>query len=154
MRRQRGNPVLVLLVGLVMLVLLVYLFSSFLMGSERKARHVVDKFYHYESEGSFSQSWELLHSEMKMRFGRGAYVQDRAHVFNGHFGAETFSYDINDSKEHKSWKMEKDGEAFTDVYEFQVEQTYHGKYGHFLFVQFVYVVREDEEWRILWDFKK
>jgi hypothetical protein len=48
--------------------------------------------------------------------------------------------------------MEKDGDLFETVYEFEVEQTYLGKYGRFMFVQFVYVVREGEEWRIVWDY--
>lgn len=154
MRRRRRNPVLVVLIGLTLTVVLVYVFSSIFMGSERKARNVVHAFYEYESAADFGRSWELLHTEMQAKFGRGAYVQDRAHVFNGHFGADTFTFDISGAKQRKNWKMEKEGEVFDSVYEFEVRQDYHGKYGHFVFVQYVYVVREDGEWQIVWDYKK
>lgn len=154
MRRRRGNPIIVLFIGLGSLFLLVYIFTSIFMGNERKAKQVVQEFYTYESHADFRRSWELLHTEMKAKFGRGGYVQDRAHVFNGHFGADTFSFDIGKAEELKSWKMEKDGEVFESAYEFEVKQDYHGKYGHFVFVQYVYVVEEDGEWRILWDYKK
>ncbi|MCM3617936.1 hypothetical protein M3936_10130 [Sutcliffiella horikoshii] len=153
MRRRRGNPILVLIIALALTVVLVYLFSSIFLGSERKARKVVHEFYEFESEADFGRSWELLHTEMQGRFGRGAYVQDRAHVFNGHFEADTFTFDISGAKKIKNWKMDKDGEAFDFVYAFEVEQEYHGKYGHFVFVQYVYVVKEDGEWRVLWDYK-
>ncbi len=153
MRRRRGRGKLLWIGGLIV-VLFFYLISSFLMGSERKARLVVEEFYEYESNGDYGRSWELLHTEIQERFNRGAYVQDRAHVFNGHFGADTFSYEVSGGKEWKDWRMVKGGDPFAQVYEFQVKQNYHGKYGHFVFVQYVYVLLEDGEWRIVWDYKK
>ncbi|KPB05749.1 hypothetical protein [Bacillus sp. CHD6a] len=154
MRRRRGNGIIVLLVGLGTTVLLMFIFSSIFMGSERKAKQIVHEFYKHESNAEYSHSWELLHTKMREKFTRGGYLQDRAHVFNGHFGADTFSFDIGKAKEIKNWKMEKGGEAFGTAYEFEVKQDYHGKYGHFMFVQYVYVVREDGEWRIVWDYNK
>lgn len=152
--RRRRNRVAILLIGAFMSILLVYILSTFVMSAERKVKRVVHEFYEYESAAQYSHSWELLHTNMRARFDRGSYVQDRAHVFNGHFGADTFSFDIGETKKMKNWKMEKEGEAFESVYELEVKQEYHGKYGHFIFVQFVYVVEEDGEWRILWDYKK
>ncbi|MGD6776270.1 hypothetical protein [Sutcliffiella horikoshii] len=154
MRRRRNNHAMYFVVGVGLVFLLMYLFSTFIMGAERKAKSVVADYYHYESAQDYSRSWELLHTEMKTKFGRGAFASDRVHVFNGHFGAETFSYEVSKANKLKNWKMEKDGESFGTAYEFEVRQDYHGKYGHFAFVQFVYVVEEDGEWRILWDYKK
>lgn len=154
MRRRKGNQVIVLVVGLLVVFLLIYTLSTFLLGAERKAKSVVVDYYKYESTQDYSRSWELLHTEMKAKFGRGAFASDRVHVFNGHFGADTFSYEVSKANKIKNWKLEKDGESFGTAYEFEVRQDYRGKYGHFAFVQYVYVVREDGEWRILWDYKK
>lgn len=54
----------------------------------------------------------------------------------------------------KEWRMIKDGETFKAVYEFKVQQDFKGKYGHFMFVQYVFVGKEEGEWRILWDYNK
>lgn len=154
MRRNRRKRAMVFIVGLGVFLLLIYIVSSLFMGEERKAKDAVIDFYDYESAANYGKSWELLHTEIQAKFPRGAYVQDRAHVFNGHFGADTFSYEVGDSAELSNWRIEKEGESFGTVYEFEVRLNYHGKYGHFLFVQYVYVVREDGEWRLLWDYKK
>ncbi|MGD7053932.1 hypothetical protein [Sutcliffiella horikoshii] len=154
MKKRRGNQGILLVLGLGVFLFLIYFVAMWLLGEERKAKNLVQEFYTYESSSNYGESWELLHSELQTRFARGAYAQDRAHVFNGHFGADTFSFEIGDSKKISNWKMEKDGESFDTVYEFEVRQDYRGKYGHFLFVQYVYVVQEDKEWRILWDYKK
>ncbi|WP_152446056.1 hypothetical protein [Bacillus sp. THAF10] len=164
MFRRRGigrrRSVESLRLGLVLLAitfifLTIYLLFSLFGGAERKALQVVERFYAYEQGGNYGQSWELLHSEMQARFDRASYVQDRAHVFNGHFGAETFAFEVvGGAEELRNWKLVKDGEPLGTVYQFVVEQEYHGKYGHFLFVQYVYVGQENDEWRILWDYKE
>ena len=38
------------------------------------------------------------------------------------------------------------------AYKFTVMQTYKGKYGKFSFLQEVYVAKDEESWRILWDY--
>ncbi|MGD6831889.1 hypothetical protein ACQCT5_06985 [Sutcliffiella halmapala] len=152
-RRRQRQQFILLLLGAGLLGIIIYLFTSILISAEGKAERVVEDFYSYEAEGDYGRSWELLHSYVQERFRRGAYIQDRAHVFNGHFGAETFKYEISDAKKVKEWKVEKGGKTFDTAYEFEVEQTYRGKYGHFLFVQYVYVVKEEKEWRIVWDYK-
>ncbi|WP_223701106.1 hypothetical protein [Sutcliffiella deserti] len=153
-RRNRIHPVIVLSLGIGVIVLFVYLLSTILISAEGKAERLVEDFYAYEQEGDYGRSWELMHSSMQERFQRGSYIQDRAHVFNNHFGAETFTYNVSDAEKLKSWKMVKDGETFDLAYKFKVEQTYKGKYGHFLFVQYVYVVKEEKDWRIVWDYNK
>lgn len=153
-RRRTFGFVVTCIISLGILLLLLYLVISLLLNAERQARDVVEQFYVYENNGDYGRSWELLHEKMHIRFERSVYLQDRAHVFNGHFGADTFDFDIGDARKIKNWKMDKSGEAFGSAYEFEVKQDYHGKYGHFVFVQYVYVVREDGEWRIVWDYKK
>ncbi|MFE7063727.1 hypothetical protein ACFVAD_16380 [Sutcliffiella sp. NPDC057660] len=152
-RRQRQQLVLLLL-GAGLLGIIIYLFSSILISAEGKAERVVEDFYAFEQEGDYGRSWELLHSSLHDKFSRGSYIQDRAHVFNGHFGAETFTYEVSDAEKLNKWKMEKGGKVFETAFEFEVVQTYQGKYGHFEFVQYVYVVEEKDEWKVVWDYKK
>ena len=154
MRKRKRNSKFIVFITLLLIGIFVFLSISFFIGPERKAKRVVHYFYEYESASDFGRSWELLHTAMKAKFDRGSYVQDRAHVFNGHFGADTFSFDISGAKEMKNWEMEKGGEVFDSVYAFEVKQDFHGKYGHFAFVQYVYVVREEGDFRIVWDYKR
>ncbi len=83
-----------------------------------------------------------------------AFIQDRAHVFNGHFGSETFSYSIGDSTEVNGWKPANREKPFENAYKFIVTQDYTGKYGKFSFSQHVYVVKYKKELVILWDYNK
>lgn len=153
-RRSDKRKLMILFLGMFLLIILGLLVSIIFSLGRGSPEDTVRQFYEFEQSGDFGDSWQLLHPLMQERFDRAAYVQDRAHVFIGHFGAETFSFDIREEKKRKNWKMVKDGKTFETVYEFQVEKNYHGKYGHFLFVQYVYVVRVNKEWRILWDYKK
>ncbi|WP_404433581.1 hypothetical protein [Sutcliffiella horikoshii] len=153
-RQKSGNPIVVFLICSVSLLIFFYIIFSLFMNAERDARKVVNDFYEYEKNANYGKSWELLHTEMQVRFDRGAYVQDRAHVFNGHFGADTFTFEVSKSNKISNWKMEKDGDPFDTAYEFEVRQDYRGKYGHFVFVQYVYVVQEGGMGRIVWDYKK
>lgn len=41
-----------------------------------EAKQTVHRFYQYESEGRFSESWELFHSLMKEKFSKGYYIQE------------------------------------------------------------------------------
>lgn len=157
MRRRRRLPRILLPISLVFIIgLLLFWVGSLLFSSERSAKAVVEDFYTYEAEGAFSDSWELLHPFMKERFAKAAYTQDRSHVFNGHFGAETFTYTINDGEEITGWKMEESRAPFDTAYHYIVTQHYNGKYGKFNFQQDVYVVKNQDEgnWQILWDYNK
>ncbi len=124
-----------------------------LFSSSRQATHVVEEFYGYEQTGDYSKSWELLHPFMKEKFPKAGYIQDRVHVFMGHFGVDTFEYKINDKRKISNWKMTKESKVFNTVFEMKVTQSYKGKYGTFEFVQYVYAVEEKGDWLILWDFK-
>ncbi|WBL14840.1 hypothetical protein [Sutcliffiella sp. NC1] len=151
MRRRRQLPAAPIII-FILFILLIFLFARACLPESAKAKRIVDQFYTYEQKGEFGKSWELLHEAMHQRFEKGSYIQDRAHTFIGHFGAETFTYKIDGGKKKTNWKMQKDGEPIGDTYEFTVTKTYRGKYGHFQFVQYVYVLKEEKDWRILWDY--
>lgn len=119
----------------------------------RQAGNVVEEFYRLEQEGKYSSSWELLHSSMHNRFTREAYIQDRSHVFINHFGVTTFEFTLTKPKRLDNWQKHEDAELL-DVYHLIATKEYRGKYGYFEFVQYVYVAREDDEWKILWDYRK
>ncbi|TYR79332.1 hypothetical protein FZC66_14570 [Priestia megaterium] len=142
-------------IGLVsMIVLCVWGFQFTFLSSTYQAKSTVEEFYTLEQEGNFSDSWELFHSAMKERFPKGAYIQDRAHVFLNHFGVDTFSYEVKDVQKVEQWKMTNEMEAFKEVYEIQIVQTYKGKYGNFNLHQLVFAVKEKGEWKIAWDYKQ
>lgn len=142
-----------LLVGVLVIGSLIWLIAGFFSG-ERQAKDAVHQFYTYEQEGAFADSWELFHSQMKARFPKGAYIQDRAHVFMNHFGVQTFSFTVSGAEKLDSWSMEKGAEPLKDVYKMTVIQTYKGKYGNFDLQQDVFAVKEKGEWKILWSYEK
>ena len=148
-KRIQQFIVLALLAFLVLVVL-----TSIRLSGSPKPRSVVEKFYAYEQSGSFSDSWELLHPYMKDKFPKASFIQDRAHVFIGHFGAESFKYEVGDEKKVENWRAAKDQPPFKTAYHFEVTQFYQGKYGKFSFTQEVYVVKHKKDWRILWDYNR
>ncbi|TCN26702.1 hypothetical protein [Mesobacillus foraminis] len=155
MRRRRVPPIL--LPGILILIIGIVLLSGtklLLFSPDRQAEAAVEEFYTFEADGDFSDSWELLHPFMKEKFSKTAYIQDRTHVFIGHFGAETFTYDLSEGEEIDNWKMEEGRPPFKTAYKFLVTQSYEGKYGKFNFQQEVYVVRHQEQWSILWDYNQ
>lgn len=151
MRKNKGQPVIFL--GLIIaIILLIFLIRAVFFSPKHQAEKAVEEFYSYEQEGNFTDSWELFHPYMKERWDKSTYINDRAHVFMGHFGAETFDFSIEYIDEASGWKMSKDKKPFKTAYKFQVVQMYKGKYGTFNFVQEVYVVQNKGEWGILWDY--
>jgi hypothetical protein len=152
-RRNRGG--FVPLIFIIVVLIGSYLLIRFGFKSpSRQAIQVVEEFYKYEQVGDYSRSWELFHSSMKERFPKGVYIQDRVHVFMGHFGADTFEFEIGDEKKLSEWKMSEESNGLDTVYELPVTQFYQGKYGRFEFVQYVYVAEEKGDWVMLWDFNK
>jgi hypothetical protein len=155
MRRRRNQSPLILVVAiLALVVIMIALQKPKWASSAEQAREVVDEFYAYEQEGEFSSSWKLFHSKMKEKFSKGFYIQDRAHVFMNHFGVETFTYNLGDVDEIENWKLSKDTATFPKAYRIAVEQVYKGKYGNFVIIQEVFVVKEKDDWKVLWDYKK
>ncbi|SEM66266.1 hypothetical protein SAMN05192533_104269 [Mesobacillus persicus] len=154
MRRRRVPPFLFPLIIIFVICLLLFGLGSWLFSSERDAQAVVEDFYTYEAAGEFSNSWVLLHPFMQERFSKTAYIQDRTHVFIGHFGAETFTYTIGEGEKVEGWKMEKDRSPFDKTYKYLVTQHYKGKYGKFNFQQEVYVTKHKDNWKIVWDYNE
>ncbi|MFC4800202.1 hypothetical protein ACFPA1_12675 [Neobacillus sp. GCM10023253] len=150
--RRRNVPVKGLFMGILLIAAVLMLVRCVFVSSDQQAVAVVNEFYQYEQQGDFASSWALFHSEMKKRFGKGAYIQDRAHVFMNHFGVETFTYTLDGAEKLDKWEMSKEGPAFKNVYKILVTQTYKGKYGYFELKQDVFAVKEKEKWCILWDY--
>ncbi|WP_233269424.1 hypothetical protein [Alteribacillus sp. YIM 98480] len=136
------------------LLLIITLFFTFSRSPSEQAKETVEEFYKHEQQGDFAQSWELFHSDMKDKFSKGHYIQDRAHVFMNHFDVTTFSFTLDKPEKIKNWQMNKDSSKLEEVYQVNVIQTFKGKYGNFDISQEVYVVQEDEEWKIVWDYNK
>ncbi|MYL69988.1 hypothetical protein GLW00_03955 [Halobacillus litoralis] len=153
MKRSR-SPMIFIFVLIVVLILAVVLTIFFMTRPGQRAESTIERFYVHEQQGKFSESWELFHSQMKEKFTKGAYIQDRAHVFMNHFGVESFEFVIGDLKKLDQWTMEKGSKPLSPVYQTTVIQTYKGKYGLFRLHQDIYVAEEKGEWKILWDYHK
>ena len=149
---RRQNPVPLFLIGLA-IVLFIFSIGKLFETDGRKAASVVKEFYKHEQHQQHSHAYDLLHPIVQNKFSKTSFIQDRNHVFFGHFGAEAYSFHIKKGSKKKNWRAEKDGDVLHNVRHFTVEKEYRGKYGHFFFIQEVYVVKEEGEWLIVWDFK-
>ncbi len=154
-KTAQGKGRIILAMALVIcIVIVVMLIRSAMFSVDKQVVAVVEEFYRFEQEGEFSASWQLFHSTMKERFPKGFYIQDRAHVFMNHFGVESFEFSMSEPEQIKQWKMSKTGPALKNVYKILVTQTYKGKYGNFDLEQEVYVVKEKEKWKVVWDYNQ
>ena len=150
-KRQRSILLIFIILSFCALIVLISV-VNYLFSPSYQSKKVVEAFYTHEQIGHFAESWELLHPYMKDRWSKEQFMADRYHVFIGHFGTDTFQFTIEENSEVKDWKMAEELQPFDVAYKFNVIQTYEGKYGKFSFLQEVYVVKEEEEWRILWDY--
>lgn len=151
MRRKRPIPLLFFIIIAVVVFLFFFFLNSFQLNSPEE---VVEAFYQYEQKSDFGSSWELFHSSMKKKFLKRSYVTERSHIYMSHFGVSTFSFKIKESEKLSSFKMEKEGPTFHDVYKVPVELHFISKFGVFTIEQDVYVVKENQEWKIVWKFEK
>ncbi|MEC5423066.1 hypothetical protein QGM71_06075 [Virgibacillus sp. C22-A2] len=119
---------------------------------ERKAREAVERFYAFEKNGAFSESWAMFHPFMQKKFSKVNYLQDRVHVFMNHFEVTSFSYTTGEAVEIKNWRMEENLEPIDVAYKVPVSQVFKGKFGNFTIVQDVYVTMLEDEWKVLWDY--
>ncbi|WP_100374170.1 hypothetical protein [Bacillus sp. FJAT-45037] len=150
-RRNQLQPFVLYIILLIALGFLVVIL--FIPAEARQVKIVVDEFYSLEQEARFSSSWDLFHTAMHSKFNRDRYISDRPHTFMNHFGVETFTFDLSKPKKINEWKMFEETEPI-EAYEVIVTKTYRGTYGHFQFIQFVYVAKEEGHWRIMWDYKE
>ena len=152
MRKRQSNKLLLFVIIPTCSLLVLISSINYLFSPSYQSKKVVEAFYTHEQVGDFADSWELLHPFMKDRWSKTQFMTDRLHVFIGHFGTETFQFTIEEDTKIKDWKMAEEVEPFDVAYKFTVIQTYKGKYGKFSFLQEVYVAKDEEEWRILWDY--
>lgn len=153
MRRRRGIPIkpIVVLAGAILLFILIL--SLFRSSPEDEARDLVDSFYKYEQDADFGSSWELFHPLMQERFDKADYIQQRNHVFVGHFGTDTFKYTVETPEKIKSWQMTKNTATLHDVYKVPITQTFKSTYGTFTIHQDVFVAEEDGKLTVLWSYQ-
>lgn len=152
MRRRTSSklPILIVFAAVILLVLLlIRIFSGI---SDSSPKDVVKAFYLYEQDGDFGSAWELFHPIMQDRFSKNAYVTERSHIYMSHYGVETFSFELGEEEDVQNWKMSKDTEKFPNAYRVEVEQTFKSKFGTFTVNQDIYVVKEEDEWKIVWEF--
>ncbi|MRH42761.1 hypothetical protein GH741_08675 [Aquibacillus halophilus] len=151
MYRKKG---IVIFIVIAIAIITCTVFIAMLFTPGKQAKNIVDDFYQYEQNGLFANSWDLFHAEMKNKFNKGHYLQDRPHVFMNHFGVNSFTYELSDVDKIENWKMANEMEPIEIVYKVIVIQTYKGKYGNFNLIQNVYATKVEGEWKILWDYKK
>lgn len=152
MRKRQRNKILLFVIIFICFLVVLTSYINYLFSPSYETKKVVKAFYTHEQSADFADSWELLHPLMKERWNKTQFMTDRLHVFVGHFGTETFQFTIGEGNKIKKWKMAKEAKPFDIAYKFNVIQTYKGKYGKFSFLQEVYVVKDKEEWKILWDY--
>ncbi|WP_449537998.1 hypothetical protein [Ferdinandcohnia sp. Marseille-Q9671] len=152
MRRRPRVPIQLILLTVGAIILFIFFLSLFRSSPEEDAKELVHSFYKYEQDADFGSSWELFHPLMQERFDKADYIQQRNHVFVGHFGTDTFKYTVEDVEQVDSWQMAKNTTTFQDVYKVPITQTYKSTYGTFTIHQDVFIVREDGDLTILWSY--
>ncbi|MFC4321957.1 hypothetical protein [Litchfieldia salsa] len=153
-RRKKSSSGFII-IGLIIIAFILVLYFLFRSTPESQVKRVVDDFYQYEQESDFGNAWELFHPFMRDKFTRRGYIQDRNHVFMGHFDVSTFSYTIGDPKLLDSWKMSRESDPINEVYQIPITQTFKSKFGTFTLSQDVFVAKdkEDGDWSILWSYE-
>ncbi|MEW9501546.1 hypothetical protein [Jeotgalibacillus marinus] len=149
MRRKHSLQIpLLITIFLAITLLLLLLLPS----NADKASATVDEFYQLEQQANYSAAWELFHQEMQERFSKDNYIIDRTDLVVNQFGTDTFTYSLSKPEKVENWKMTADSKPLT-AYKIIATLTLVGKYGHFDYVQYIYVTKVDKEWKILWDYK-
>ncbi|HZG84181.1 hypothetical protein [Paenibacillus sp.] len=151
----RGVPIQGVVIVLLAIVCFFLVSKMFGSHDSEAAKDVVDTFYSLEKESNFAEAWELFHPNMKAKFEKNHYIQDRNHVFMQHFGVTTFEYELGAAKKMEGWtmSMQPDAPPIDVVYRVPVVQHYKSKFGTFDLVQDVFVAKHEGEWLILWSYK-
>lgn len=152
-RKSPLRGIVLILVGLAMVTGLIWLIISLLANPSEKATEVVDQFYKYEQDGDFSESWSLFHSSIQEKFEMEYYIQDRARILMNGFGVETFTYKLSKPEKVKNWKIDMDSQPFEAAFKVNVTQNFNSRYGKFSIFQEVFVVKEEKQWKVLWDYQ-
>ncbi len=118
-----------------------------------QAMATVKEFYLYEQSGDFKKSWDLFHSEIKNRFSDEQYSQLRSQLITQDIGATSFTFDVDKVKTKKNWRSGVNGVIMKKVYVIKVTQHFQNQFGNFDLVQEVFVVKEEGDFKVLWDYK-
>lgn len=119
--------------------------------SRNEAIQTVKDFYLAEQGGDYGSAWAMLHSDMKKKFTQSDYIQKRTALLDA-FGAKTFSFKIDDVDHLKQWRMTGDSSYLKDVYRITVIQSFTGVFGKTQIYKDVYVTKDKNEWKILWQY--
>ncbi|QLG42260.1 hypothetical protein HW560_31875 [Paenibacillus sp. E222] len=160
MLRRRNRNALLKKIGFIALVLLLlwligrtipYLFRA---DAPDEAVAIAQEFYEYEQTGDFGSSWELFHPLMKERFPKSVYLQSRAHIFMQHFGVETFELEMEKPEREFDVTVIDGVKPFAEAYRISVTQKFSGTFGQFQIVQDCYIVKDGDDWTLLWYYPK
>ena len=152
-RRTAGFPIIpVLLITLAMLSVLLFLYNFVWSAGSAHAKEVVQQFYELEQSGDFGSSWELFHSQMKEKFPKETYIQQRARILMQDLGAKTFSFDVDGTEHLSAWSMGESSPAISDVYRLTVNQSFLSVFGELVLRQEVYATEENGDWKLLWSY--
>lgn len=150
-RKKRGLrlSVLLVLIGIGAVAGYFYVHKS----TKDIAKEAIDTFYEYEQDGAFSDSWAMFHPQMKDKFTKVDYLQDRPAMLLNEIGVDTFTYTLGEPKRIQNWTMETGAEPIDVVYKSTVTLAFQGKYGNLEWKQDVYTTELDGGWMILWDYR-
>ncbi|WP_226655017.1 hypothetical protein [Pseudalkalibacillus hwajinpoensis] len=152
-RRKRGGTGKAFLIILVLLLLSGSIAFWIWQQPKARAAATVKEFYLYEQSGDFKKSWALFHSEIQNRFSDEQYSQLRSELITQDIGATSFTFDIGKVKTKKNWRSGVNSVIMKKVYVIKVTQHFQNQFGNFDLVQEVFVVKEEGEFRVLWDYK-
>ncbi|MFD2617875.1 hypothetical protein [Terrilactibacillus laevilacticus] len=151
MNKSRRISFLFLVIFLITLsILIFYLIKT---TAKHEAINTVKEFYREEQKGNFGTSYDLFHSSMHQHFTKDQYIQKRAHVFMQDFGTKSFDFTIGDVVHLKEWSYNKEESPIKDVFQISISLTFHSVFGVFSLEQDVYVAKQKNEWRILWEYE-
>ncbi|HAM80145.1 hypothetical protein [Ornithinibacillus bavariensis] len=153
-RNYQKRFLILFLIVMIIGMLAVVLFFTFVKSPSSKAKAAVEEFYAYEQDGNFAESWKMFHPFMKERLEKNQYIEDRVQALFNDNGVHTFSFTVDDPELIKNWQVDEDSEPIEEVYKTEVRQFFEGIFGNFEIVQSVYVTSLDGEWTVLWDYNE
>ncbi|MGG1685703.1 hypothetical protein [Pseudalkalibacillus sp. NRS-1564] len=152
-RRKRGGSGKVIFSLIVLLLLGGSIAIWIWQQPKSQAVATVKEFYLYEQSGDFKKAWNLFHPEMQNRFSDEQYSQLRSQLITQDIGATSFTFDIGKVKIKKNWRSGVNGVIMKKVYTMKVTLQFHDQFGNFDLVQEVFVIKEEGEYKVLWDYK-
>lgn len=121
-----------------------------LAGQETPAA-LVESFLALEQRGDYGSAWEKLHPEIRQRWPKEAYIQQRAKMFMDVLGAQPFVYETGEAQTLADWASPLSGTTYADVVLVPTKLTFTSSFGTMSLLQNYYVVRNDGQLHILWD---